>query len=85
MKHLKYVENYPGSLYNLAREIVDMRYDSIAELFGHLAEKLLEDAENDRKRGRLQLSSKLESVARDSLEIQKKMLSIWELCKKYIK
>lgn len=84
MKHLRYIEDYSKTLRNLARDIVDMRYDSVAEFFGYLAEELSEDAKNDGKRGRTQLSGKLESAARDSLELQKKMLSIWNLCKKHM-
>ena len=93
MKHSENIERYQGTLKELARDIVNMRYDSVAKFYEYLAGELKEDSQKDSQRQslkdssqkRTQLSKKLEEVAEDNLEIQKKMLSIWDLCKRYMK
>ena len=93
MKHPKTVEKYDGNLEELARDICNLRYDSFSELLEDLANNLYEDSLADADRDslkyngkkRIQLSSKLEDVAKKFDEAKKIMYSIWEICKPYTK
>lgn len=56
MKHPDHVPGWEGSLEDLARAIVQMRYDKVADFLGAMALALYEDQVADRKRGRTKLA-----------------------------
>ncbi|MCK9595770.1 hypothetical protein M0R19_01125 [Candidatus Pacearchaeota archaeon] len=85
MKHLKSVEKYSGTLEELAKDIINMRYDSVAEFFEYLSEKLIADSINDYHRGRKQLSNKLLSASEKMLGAKEIMDSIWKICKEHMR
>lgn len=47
----------------LAKEIADADYDSLHQFLHHLSNKLLQDSEVDRKKGRRSLATNLQSLA----------------------
>ena len=63
MIHREDVKSYPGTLNELAGELGDLRYDSLASFLEALAAKLEGDAQADEKRGRPQLASALQGAA----------------------
>ena len=54
MIHRQDVEQYAGTLPDLADDIGNLRYDALAQLLGLLAAKLEADAAKDQERGRRQ-------------------------------
>lgn len=85
MKHLETIKKYDGTLKELARDLVNLRYDALATFLEELSTALAEDSVADEKRKRKRLSYCL-SVA--SLDIQCAAYTIkdaWEICKKFIK
>jgi len=65
MVHRENIERYPGSLSELASEIGDLRYDSLASFLRALAAKLTEDAAADEGRARPKLAAALRGGAAD--------------------
>ena len=85
MEYPDHVEKYFGSLADLARDIGNMRYDSLADFLKHLGDDLIRQAEADRAGGRIKLASQLETTAKELYSAGEKMLSVWEICKPYMK
>jgi len=87
MKHSINVGGYKGTLKELAKSEGKMRYDYLAESYGHKADDLMEQAEADRNRGNVELASQLELVAQDLYRARDRMKNIiWEkICKKHMK
>lgn len=63
MVHRESVEDYEGTLAQLAENIGDLKYDSLAEFLHLLAEKIKDDAAKDRARGRVRLATSLQDAA----------------------
>jgi hypothetical protein len=85
MKHTDNVKNYPGSLADLARDVGNMRYDSVAEFLQSLGDDFMRQAEADRARGREKLASQLEATANELYHAKDKMQSTWKICEPYMK
>jgi len=75
---------YSGTLQELAEDIADMRYDSLAAFVEHLADKIHADADNDLEHGRRQLASKLYKLADDLYEARNDSVELWEFCRKFM-
>lgn len=84
MKHSKNVEKYPGTLRELARDIVNMRYDSFAELYKYISEELLTDSGHDKTLGHEDVSRLLKKIAEDNSINKEDAESLWKICKKYM-
>jgi hypothetical protein len=63
MIHREDIDRYPGTLTDLAREIGDLRYDSLAAFLRELATKLERDSAADAGRGRPKLAATLNEAA----------------------
>ena len=76
-----------GDLSNpeLAKQIGDLRYDSLIELFNALSKKFEMDSEADRDRGRLKLASHLLSISTKFKSMEIEMSEIWKICEPYMK
>jgi hypothetical protein len=85
MKHQDYVEKYSGSLVDLAKDMGNMRYDSLADFLQYLADDLMKQSEADKSRGRIKLASQLEETAQELYQAREKMLSAWKTCEPYMK
>lgn len=83
-KHPTTVENWDGSLEELARAIGRMRYDKVARFIGLLADDLRTQAEGDQRRGRAQLARMLMHCAATLDEAQGDMERIFTLCKPHM-
>jgi len=58
-KHPKQIEKYSGSLKELAEDIGNLHYESLAEFLNHLSTKLDNDSDKDMSAGRIKLSDTL--------------------------
>jgi hypothetical protein len=85
MKHPTKVEKYSGTNRELARDIINMRYDSLAEFFEYLSEELLMDAKNDESLGHKDVTNKLKKLAEDNSKSKEDALSLWKICEKHMK
>ena len=76
-----------GDLSNpeLAKEIGDLRYDALIELFNAISKKFEIDSEADRNRGRTQLANHLLNISIKFKDIEVEMAEIWKICEPYMK
>lgn len=65
MKHRKELEGYKGTLTELAEELGNLRYDSLAEFLAALSRKIRNDGEKDLSRNRVKLAAFLENCEKD--------------------
>lgn len=63
MRHPLTVEQYAGSMQDLAEDIGNLRYDALAEFLHLLADKIQEDGDKDKSRGREKLARELHQSA----------------------
>lgn len=84
MKHTHTINNYHGTMEQLAEEIGDLFYDSLADFLHLLSEKLHRDANADLARQRFKLGGHLKECSlhleRASHEIQR----AWTLCEPHV-
>ena len=78
------IEKYTGTLKELARDIADLRYDVLNDFLNQLSICIYRDSDNDYKRGRNLLSSKLNNIACIVLEASKEVEKVWNICEKYM-
>jgi hypothetical protein len=83
-KHKKEVEGYQGSLQELAEDLGDLHYESLAEFLGHLSEKLEKDSIADMKRNRMKLAGSLHHAADDIHSACIGIERAWKISKPYM-
>lgn len=85
MIHQKTVEKYDGSLENLADDIGNLTYDSLARFLELLSEKLKKDGDADLARDRKKLAATLHQsstlLAKATIEIEE----AWRISAPYMK
>jgi len=69
--------NYPGGFQQLATDLGNLRYDSLAQFLHLLAQKLGQDGDADLGRNRLKLAGHLHRAADE-------IARAWQLCKPYM-
>ena len=79
------VEKYPGTMEELAIELGDLTYDSLAKFLGLLAEKIQVDGDKDLGRGRKQLAGHLHACARDLRACEESIEQAWVICEPFMK
>jgi hypothetical protein len=85
MKHPNKLEGYNGTLEDLAKAIGNMSYDKTAEFIEDLAKDIGRQANEDCKKGRIKLSSKLYRTAKKLYQSKKSMEDVWKICEPYMK
>ncbi len=85
MIHKSDIENYNGSLQDLVEEIGNLKYDSLAEFLGLLSEKIRQDGDKDKNRGRLKLAKHLHDCANKLEESKVSINHAWRICEPYTK
>lgn len=63
MNHSKKVDKYDWTIEELWKDIGDLDYDALVDLFRVLAIKFKEDAINDQKLGHPKVSKRLENIS----------------------
>ena len=84
MKHTKRVKHYPEGHEGLAENLGDLYYDSLADFLKILAEKIHQDGEADRKRGRPRLAAELLACSDRLQEAAAHIDAAWTICKPYM-
>lgn len=84
MKHTEKVSNFVGNNRQLAEEMGDLYYDSLAELLWKLGEKLERDASSDHRRGRMKLTAELAAAADHLYAAAENIAAAWLICKPYV-
>lgn len=86
MKHPKIIEKYTGSLKELSRDIVNLDYDALVEVFTALKEDFGKDAINDKKLKHPQVSEFLNNISDDIKQtLERNMKPMADLCRSYNK
>jgi len=85
MKHPSTVEGYPGSLQDLARAIVKMRYDKVEEFGKEFYEALWQEARHDADLNHPQLSRVLVEAARSMEEVNFHIGRAWKLSEPHMR
>ena len=85
MVHPKTVEKYSGTIEELAKDIGNLDYGSLKQLYTELGYKLANDAEKDKERGRVKLSSMLEKLADLMISAEMQTEEISNVCINYNK
>ncbi|NVN99057.1 MAG: HD domain-containing protein, partial [Geobacteraceae bacterium] len=81
MKHTIHVPGFIGSHNQLAEEMGDLYYDSLADLLGNLGDKMKRDAASDHQRGRMKLSTELAAAADHLYGAAERIAAAWLVCK----
>jgi hypothetical protein len=84
MKHTKQVVNFAGSHEQLATEIGDLYYDSLADLLRKLSDKIGSDAQADHGRGRPRLAGELAACAGMLVQAATHIDTAWTICKPHV-
>ncbi len=79
MVHRESVEAYEGPLAQLAEDIGDLKYDSLAEFLRLLAEKIKYDAAKDQARGRVRLATSLQDAAMQIATAAADIETAWQI------
>lgn len=85
MKHPRHVEGFEGSLDKLARSVGNMTYDQTSSFIEKLAKDIERQADEDLKRGRKKLASKLYATADALYKAKDEMNLAWNVCEAYMK
>ncbi|MEL6276684.1 MAG: hypothetical protein AAFU03_16420 [Bacteroidota bacterium] len=85
MKHPVWIKNYEENFAQLAKEIGDLRYDSLAEFLHLLGQKITEDGQKDARRGRVKLATSLENAAAEIMKSAKEIEVAWRISKPHMK
>ena len=85
MKHPRWIKNYENNFAQLAEEIGDLRYDSLAELLQLLSQKIEQDGINDHQGGRVQLAASLKKASVDLLNSAASIEVAWRISEPYMK
>ncbi|MGD1937381.1 MAG: hypothetical protein ACFCA4_07500 [Cyanophyceae cyanobacterium] len=85
MKHTDQVKNYPGSHEELAENLGDLYYGSLAEFLHQLSAKLEKDGHADKGRGRSRLATELLACSQRLQEAAAHIDRAWEICEPYVK
>lgn len=78
MKHPRTVPGYNGSLEQLAKDLENLSYDSLADFLKYLETALIKRSESDKIGGRTSLSGKLENAAKYTNLSEKEIREAWE-------
>ena len=79
MIHREDIEQYPGTLTELANDVGDLRYDTLALFLRSLAAKLESDGEADANRGRPKLAASLHDSAERVAEAAAAIEKAWAI------
>jgi hypothetical protein len=83
-KHKKWIAKCNVSPDELAENMGDLYYNSLADYLRLLADKIKKDSNSDHKRGRTKLASSLSESAIHLLNAAKEIDVAWKICKPYM-
>jgi hypothetical protein len=84
MKHAKNIDRYTWTIHELAEDIWDLDYDSLAELFSILSQKFSKDAVHDLELWHPKVAKHLENISEWLAKIlEEDIQPLADLCRKY--
>lgn len=84
MIHHNTIQDYIGTLPELAEKIGDLRYDALAEFLEMLSAKIERDGLKDEKRGRAQLAQALQECASELANAAVPMKKAWKIAEPFM-
>ena len=84
MIHYDAVQNYTGSLAELAEDVGNLRYDALAEFLQILSAKVAQDGIKDAGHGRAQLASALQGGAAELTASADQIQKAWRIAKPFM-
>lgn len=84
MKHTLNVKEFNGSNNELAENVGDLYYDSLAEFLESLATKIKNDGDADFNRGRKKLAHELYNCAEHLSKASDHISEAWGICSPYV-
>ena len=84
-KHKDYVEGFSGNLTDLAEKIGDLRYDTLAEFFCLLSDKICRDGYKDKSAGRTKLAVSLFDISEYLESAEVAAIKSWKISEPYMK
>lgn len=84
MEHKEMIPGYNWSPADLARAIVDLKYNKTTEILTAIAQCLAEDAHADLERNREKLSQALSQASKDQQKAAESMKSVWYICEPHM-
>ena len=84
MNHKKTIEKYSGSLEDLGKDIWDLDYDTLVQIFEILTKKFQKDADHDKELNHPKVSEYLTNISKALEEILKRNVQpLADLCRSY--
>lgn len=84
MKHTRTVNHYQGTQAQLAENLGDFYYDSLADFLGLLSKKMARDATADLGRGRPKLAAELDACAQHLDAAARHIQAAWGICAPHV-
>lgn len=84
MKHTHQIKSHSGTHRQLAEDIGDLYYDSLADFLRLMAEKMDRDAQADAGRGRHKLATQLAACAEHLQQAAGHIDVAWKICAPHV-
>ena len=84
MKHTSKVKGFEGTTHELATQVGDLFYDSMAEFLNQLADKIQLDGEADFNRGRKKLANELFESSQHLRSAANNISNAWDICSPFV-
>ncbi len=85
MIHKSDIENYAGTMKDLAEEIGNLKYDALSKFLSLLADKIETDGDKDKSRNRVKLAKNLHNCSNKLRESKLEIDEAWIICEPYTK
>lgn len=85
MIHKDTIENYSGTMEELAEEIGNLKCDALSEFLNLLAKKIEKDGDKDKSRNRIKLANNLHNCSNKLKECKESIDKAWIICEPYTK
>lgn len=84
MKHTRTVNLYQGTQAQLAENLGDLYYDTLADFLGLWSKKMARDAAADLGRGRPKLAAELDACAQHLDTAARHIQAAWDICAPHV-
>ena len=84
MKHTRTINHYQGTHEQLAENLGDFYYDSLADFLDLLSKKMARDATADLGRGRPKLAAELDACAQHLDAAARHIQTAWDICAPHV-
>lgn len=84
MKHPLTIKKYEGNMPELTEDLGNLRYDALADFLKLLSQKIQQDGEKDRARGRQQLAQSLFTCSQKINEAAHSIDIAWKISAPYM-